>query len=110
MSNLYNFEKLAKLAIERELRSHTSLIKHFDAGVTIFSTEHVPKPEKRTVTVWFEVKTSYPKFWDIKPVIIVYEGHDLFLNDICKRTADYFKDTVKRLQRRFIRQYVPEIL
>lgn len=108
MSNLFDFEKLAAVAIERELRKHADLIKHFDAGITVFKTEHVPKPEKRTVTVWFEVKTKYPQFWDIKPIIIVYEGHHLYLNDICERTTDYFKDTVKQLQRRFIRQFVPE--
>lgn len=105
---LYNFEKLATMAIERELRKHAVLVKDYELGITVFTTEHVPEEQKRTVTVWFEVKTDYPLFWDIKPVIIVYHNHDLYLKDICDRTAEYFEDTVKRLNRRFMRQFVPK--
>ncbi len=103
-SNIFNFEKLAAMAVERELRREAAAVKDFNIGITVFHTEHIPDPEKRTVTVWFEVKTDYPEFWDIKPVIIIYHNHNLYLKDICKRTREYFEDTVKSLNRRYVKQ------
>jgi len=110
VGNLYDFEKLATLAIQREIRKHIGLVKDFNAGVSIFRTECIPKEGRHTVTIWFEVKTPVPKFWDVKPIIIIYEGHNLYLQDICERTAEYFNDTAKMLGRRLMRQFIPETL
>ena len=108
MNNVFDFEKLATMAVERELRKNSDLIKDYDVGITVFKTEHVPDPTKRTVTVWFEIKTNLPDFWDIKPVIIVYHSHNLYLEDICERTREFFEDTVKSLNRRYVKQFIPE--
>ncbi len=108
MDNVFDFEKLATMAVERELRKNSNLIKDYDVGITVFKTEHVPDPTKRTVTVWFEIKTKLPDFWDIKPVIIVYHSHNLYLEDICQRTREFFEDTVKALNRRYVKQFIPE--
>ena len=108
MSNVFDFEKLATMAVERELRNNASLVKDYDIGISVFKTEHVPDPTKRTVTVWFEVRTKFPDFWDIKPVIIVYHSHNIYLNDICDRTREFFQDTVKSLNRRYMKQFIPK--
>ncbi|TET54792.1 MAG: hypothetical protein E3J54_01435 [Actinobacteria bacterium] len=104
MNNIFNFEKLAATVVEKEVRKNLKLISNFNVGVTFFETEHIPQEDKRTVTVWFEVKAKKPVFWDVKPVIIVYESHNLYLEDIRQRAADFFKDTASMLNRRLAKQ------
>jgi hypothetical protein len=101
---LVTFEKLAELAIKRELSSRWHEVDGFKVSLSIVRTEIREKAFGRTVTVWFETRCDNPLFWDLMPVTIIYKGKQLSLGDICERTGRFFDIAVKRLQKRYCQQ------
>ena len=105
---LITFEKLAKLAIKREIAGSWHHIGGFNVKLNIFKTEVTEKGFGETVTIWFETQCEHPSFWDLMPVTIIYRGKQLTLGDICERTASFFLISAKRLQKKYIKQCAEE--
>ena len=105
---LVTFEKLATLAIKREIASNWHHFSCFNVKLNIFKTEISEKGYGRTVTVWFETQCDNPSFWDLMPVTIIYRDKQITLGDICERTSSFFNISVKRLQKKYLQQRAEE--
>lgn len=105
---LITFEKLAELAIKREIANRWHTVNGFNVRLMIDRTEVNEKCFGRTVTVWFETSCDNPHFWDLMPVTIIYKGKNLSLGDICERTGSFFEISVKRLQKKYCKELAKE--
>lgn len=104
MNSVTSFEKLAMLAVKREINNNLNLLDSYDYGYKFFSTSYKEKGDYgQTVTVWLEFEVHYPHYWDLIPIVVVYKGHCLYLEDVCQRTGQYFRDSVKRLEKRLVK-------
>jgi len=100
---IYRFEKLAQYAIKKEIERFLAQSLIEGVKTNFFVTSFLDQTERRrTITVWFEMKSKKPRFWDIQPVIIVFKGHKLYLSDICQRAGERAIDTLRRFQKRQI--------
>lgn len=106
MRKVINFEHLAEIAIKREVQDILNDDGDFALSISMFRTEVVDKGFGRNVTVWLETECSYPQFWDVMPVQIVYKGQELSLGDICERAGRFLKISIDRLHRKYYRQMV----
>lgn len=103
------FEKLAKLAIKREIKNLWHEMGDIKVSLNIFKTEINEKGVGRTVTVWFETQCENPVYWDVMPVTIIYKSKLLTLGDICERTNRFFMISASRLQRKYCQQLSGEL-
>lgn len=105
--NVYSFKRLAEYVVRKEVDRHLSEWGISGVDITYLTTSFRNKAERdqplrKTVTVWFEIASSKPRFWDLQPVIIVFKGHQLYLSDICERAQERVIDSLRRFRRRQI--------
>lgn len=103
---LITFEKLAELAVKREIESNWHIIGSFNVKMNIFKTEVSEKGLGKTITIWFETECCNPRFWDMMPVTVVYKGNNLSLGDISHRASKFFQMSVNRLHKKVISEYL----